>query len=243
MHYQTIYRWVRGGRLAAALVNGRYVVDPSDLEEFDELRRAPRQPAPPGRARLDRSAERMYRALVSGDEPSATALAQRLVDDGTPIVDLIQDMLVPSLRRIGEEWRAGDLTVWVEHRASAIAERIVGALVPNPRGRRRGTAVVAAVSGDRHTLPTTMAVVALRGDNWNVQHLGGDMPADEIVRFCDEHDVTVAVLTVTNPDVAELAAVTADRLRAHGTPTIVGGAGRTLHELVALARTASTSPS
>jgi hypothetical protein len=31
---------------------------------------------------------------------------------------------------------------------------------------------VSAVSGDRHSLPTTMAAVALRVANWQVHHLG-----------------------------------------------------------------------
>jgi MerR family transcriptional regulator, light-induced transcriptional regulator len=93
--------------------------------------------------------------------------------------------------------------------------------------------MVAAVSGDRHSLPTTMATVALREANWHVHHLGADMPGDEIVRFCAEHPVDVVVLSLTNPDVAELAGDTARRLRHTGTPAIVGGPGRRLDELVA----------
>lgn len=43
-----------------------------------------------------------------------------------------------------------------------------------------------------------MAAVALRDNNWWVHHLGVDMPADELVRFCDEHEIDVAILTVVN---------------------------------------------
>jgi methylmalonyl-CoA mutase cobalamin-binding subunit len=124
------------------------------------------------------------------------------------------------------------LTIWVEHRASAIVERLLGELSPNPRGRRRGTVMVAAVTGDLHSLPTSMAAVTLRADNWVVEHLGADMPPDELVRFCVEHDVDVAVLSSTNPDVADLAADTAERIRAAGTPVVLGGPGRSLDDLV-----------
>ena len=31
---------------------------------------------------------------------------------------------------------------------------------------------------DRHSLPTTMAAVALRADHWHVHHLGADLPPD-----------------------------------------------------------------
>lgn len=240
VHYQTAYRWVRSGRLKAKVVGGRYVVVHEDLVALDEARRTPKNPAAPSASRIDRSAARVHDALVSGDEVAVGKIARRLINEGTSIVDLVQEVFVPSLYRIGQSWHDGELTISVEHRASAIVERILGELAPNPRGRRRGTAIVVAVSGDRHSLPTTMATIALRDDNWHVQHLGADLPADEVIQFCADHDVTVAVVTVTTPDAAELANVTADRLRLAGTPTIVGGPGRTLDDLIKQARHAAS---
>jgi hypothetical protein len=34
-------------------------------------------------------------------------------------------------------------------------------------------------------LPTTLAAIALCDDNWLVHHVGADLPADELIRFCD----------------------------------------------------------
>lgn len=238
VHYQTAYRWVRAGRLPAHLVAGRYVVDRDDLAGVTEERSRPRPPAAPGPERLERAAERMHEALVEGDEPGAQSLARSLVDEGLSVADLIQSVLVPPLRRVGQSWHDGDITIWVEHRASAIVERLLGVVAPNPRGRRRGTAVVAAVAGDRHSLPTTMAAVTLRDDNWNVHHLGADVPGEEIVAFCHDHPVDVVVLSVTNPSKRSLAEETAAALDAAGTSVVVGGPGRTLHDLVATAREA-----
>ena len=236
VHYQTAYGWVRSGRLGAELIGGRYVVARHALDALRVECSTPSAPRPPGTRRLDRSAERMHEALLVGDEPDARRLAVRLVKEGTSIVDLVQRVLVPPLTRIGQAWHDGELAISIEHRAAAIVERIIGELAPNPRGRRRGTALVAAVSGDHHSLPTSMAAVALRDDNWHVEHLGADMPPAEIMRFCAEHPVTVAVITSTNPDTARIAHETAAALRAAGTPSIVGGPGRTLGDLIDLAR-------
>ena len=238
VHYQTAYRWVRTGKLPAHLVNGRYEVAPADIVSMSERRTAPKAPTPPTTKRMERSAERVHDALVRGDEPSVRQLVRSLVDEGASIVDVIQDVLVPPLVRIGADWHDGRLTIWVEHRASAIIERLLGELSPNPRGRRRGTAMVAAVSGDLHSLPTSMAAVVLRNDNWAVEHLGANMPPDELIRFCAEHDVDVAVLSSTNPETAELAATTARELHAAGTPVVLGQPGRTLGDLVVEARAA-----
>ena len=133
-----------------------------------------------------------------------------LVSEGTDVVVFLQRVLVPALHRIGDGWHQGALPIWSEHRGSAIAERVVAELAPNPRGRRRGVVVVAAISGDHHSLPTTMATVALRDANWQVHHLGADTPVDEMVRFGTAEPVDLAVLTVTNPDSAAIAEQTAD---------------------------------
>lgn len=238
VHYQTAYRWVRTGRLPAQLVNGRYLIAVDALEAVARQRRAPSRPTVPSAARLERQARRVYDALIEGDEASVRAIARGLVGNGTRLVELVQTVFVPALRWIGQAWHDGELTIWVEHRASAIVERTLGELSPNPRGRRRGVAMVSAVSGDRHSLPTTMAAVVLRDANWQVHHLGADMPGDELVRFCAEHDIDVAVISLTNPAVADLATATAERIRSSGTPVILGGPGRTLDDLVAAAKAA-----
>lgn len=243
VHYQTAYRWVRTGKLPALLVGGRYLIGRDDIAALSSQRSAPTAPTPPTVRRMERSAERAHTALVSGDESSLRQIVRGLVDEGAPIVDVIQEVLVPPLVRIGADWHAGRLTIWVEHRASAMVERLLGELAPNPRGRRRGTVMVAAVSGDLHSLPTSMAAVALRDDNWSVEHLGANMPPDELVRFCADHDIDVAVLSSTNPDTAQLAAETADRIRDAGIPVVLGQPGRTLDDLVVLVRDPTTGRS
>jgi len=238
VHYQTAYRWVRSGRLPAQVVGGRYQVARRDLVRVEAERRSPTARRPPSDKRLDGYVERMYDALVIGDEAHARRISHQLVGEGANVVVFVQRVLVPALYRIGDAWHNGDLPIWSEHRASAIAERVVAELSLNPRGRRRGVVAVASIAGDHHSLPTMMATVALRDANWQVHHLGADTPPAELVRFCTEQPVDLAVLTVTNPDSAELARHTADTLRAAGIPTIVGGPGRTLDEMLEQARRA-----
>jgi len=239
VHYQTAYRWVRNGKLRADLVGGRYLITRAELEAVDAGRRAATAPPPPRPKRIATSASRMHEALVSGDERTARTIVRTLLSEGTSISGVLQEVIVPPLVRIGQAWRDGELTIWVEHRASAIVERILGEIAPNPRGRRRGTVVVASVSGDHHALATSMAAVTLRADNWHVEHLGADMPPGELLRFCAEHDIDVAVISSTNPGTAELAAETAQRLEEAGTPCVLGAPGRTLDDLVSVVRTAA----
>ena len=232
VHYQTAYRWVRTGRLPARLIAGKYVVEAGDLDAARTSRLTPSAPTPPTRRRLRSQAEVMDDALRRGDETIARQVTRTLVDEGTSIIDLVQEVIAPSLRSIGHDWHTGQLSIFVEHRASAIVDRVLGDVTPNRRGRRRGTAMVAAVAGDRHSLPTTMAAVSLRDANWAVHHLGADMPPDELLGFAASHALDVAVLSSTNPATADLAATTANRLERAGLPTVLGRPGATLDELI-----------
>lgn len=237
VHYQTAYRWVRSGELPATMVTGSYRLGPDVVARFAARRARParRRRQRPG-ADLGPLSQRMYGHLVAGEEQQAFRLADGLVERGVPVTEIAQDVLVPALRDIGDEWRAGRLDISAEHRASAIVERILAGHYPNPRGRRRGTAAVAALSGDRHALPTTLAAISLREDNWLVQHLGADLPADELTRFCRGQHVDLVVLTVTVGKLRAAATRTAEQLHALGLRALVGGPGRSLQELQRLAR-------
>ena len=243
VHYQTAYRWVRTGRLPAVMVDGRSVVAGQDIDALRHSRTTPTRPKVPDQSRIAGKSEALYAALVGGDEQLVRRTARTLVDEGAAIRELVTYALAPALQEIGDEWRAGRLNIGTEHRASAIVERVLGELAPNPRGRRRGTALVAAIEGDHHTLPTTMAAVALREDNWTVQHLGSNMPAAELASFCQTEPIDLVVITVTEPDIIEAAQAAAASIRALGTPVVVGGPGRTLDELLAEARATTRAPS
>jgi len=237
VHYQTAYQWVRAGRLPAHRVRGRYTLDPDAVEALREQRS---RPAPPRVRRprhgFDAVAEQASTALLEGDERGLRQLVARLVDDGVSMTTIIEQVLSPGLRRIGEEWHAGRARISTEHRATAMVERLLGEYLPRPRGRPRGVAVVAALSGDRHSLPTLMAATALREDHWKVEHLGADLPPEELVAFVEEQRPALVVLTVTNPAVSELAERTAAEVEALGCRALIGAPGSTLTDLQEAAR-------
>ena len=191
----TVYRYVRTGRLPATRHGREWRVAYRDL---DALRSPPdrtgrRPPATPSARR------RLEARMVAGDEPGAWRIIEDTLASGTDPASVHLRLLVPALASIGDRWAQGELRVGDEHRASAVAARIVARLGPRlqPRGPRRGTVVVGAVTGDRHALPTAIAADLLRGAGFDVVDLGADVPAESFVQAASEaHRLQAVVVSV-----------------------------------------------
>ncbi len=237
VHYQTAYGWVRSGELRAELAGGRYRLAVDDVDRLVRRRARPTRPvARRPRGGFEPLSQHMFGLLADGEEREIRRTVGRLIGTGVPISVIVQEVFVPALGKVGQEWHEGRLSVAAEHRASAIVERVLGDHFPSPAGRRRGTAVVAAMAGDRHALPTSMAAVALREDRWHVHHLGADLPADDLLGFCDDHEVDLVVLTVTAGHADATAQRTADLLEQRGVRALVGHPGARLDDLQRQAR-------
>ncbi len=241
VHYQTAYRWVREGRLAARRVRNRYVLDPDDVEAMIRELSTPTDPQPTVTRRdWPGLGARFLDHLLTGDERRVRATVERLHAQGEPAVRILSELFVPALVEIGVGWRDGRISIAQEHRASAILTRALAVIDRQRPGRPRGTAVVVSPAGDRHDLPAAMAATVLRGDGWHVHHLGPDLPAASFAAFlADDVDADLAVITVTNPESAEHAEALAEVARRAGVEAVVGGPGRTLDELVDEARAAA----
>jgi methanogenic corrinoid protein MtbC1 len=147
---------------------------------------------------------------------------------GAPPGEVLTGVLAPSLRSIGDRWAAGELSIADEHRASAVATRLIARLGPrfSGPGRRRGTVVLGSVAGDRHHLPTAILADLLRGARLDVVDLGADTPAESFVEAASAVDRLVAVgVCVTAPEVLRAVPPTVRAVRAAGivAPVVVGG--------------------
>jgi methanogenic corrinoid protein MtbC1 len=66
----------------------------------------------------------LYAAIVQGEENAARHRLDRLAG-GMNLIDLCERVTAPALRRIGDDWAAGRVSIAQEHRASAICERLI----------------------------------------------------------------------------------------------------------------------
>jgi excisionase family DNA binding protein len=237
VHYQTAYAWVRQGTLPARKAGRGYEVLDSDVFALAERRAAGAAPRREVQVRdWPARAGRLYDAIAAGLETQARHEFDRLAA-AVPMIDLCERLIAPALRQIGEDWAAGEMSIAVEHRASAICEQLIASHAHQPPGRPRGIAVTAAPPGEQHALPALMAAACLREDRWLVHHLAVNLPVAEVAGLAQEVGASLLVFSSATPQ-AVRAARRAARDIGSSAPqlrVLVGQPGDTLTQLLSLA--------
>ncbi len=226
VHYMTAYRYVRTGRLPAKRVGGTWQIAPADLELVRRVgsgarRRRPTGPAP--------SRSRLQARLVAGDETGAWGLLEAaLASDMTP-EDVLLELVAPTLRSIGARWERGQLSIADEHRASAVAARLISRLGARfaRRGVKRGTVILAAPSGELHAAPVAIAANLLRWRGFDVVELGPNTPGEALAETVVTEPDLVAVGMACTTDGSSRAArraIATVRRSSPDLPILIGGA-------------------
>ncbi len=178
LHYMTVYRYVRTGKLVAEKRGGQWFVDPDDLRSLT----VGSDPATRDGSRA-RAAQQLEARMLAADEAGAWAVVSQVLTSGAEPADIHLRMVIPAMHSIGVAWERGDITVFDEHQATVIATRITARLGPRFRRRERpkGHLVVGLASGDTHSLPIAIITDLLRGRGFAVTELGADTPAESFL--------------------------------------------------------------
>jgi MerR family transcriptional regulator, light-induced transcriptional regulator len=191
----------------------------------------PSDPGSPGRVRLLQDLREAYTAaLLVGTETGAELVVREAIDAGLEGEVIYREVLAPSMRRIGDLWEEGSVSVADEHLATQITLRVLALEREAVRvARRRGAVVVmlAAVEGEHHVVGLQMTANLLAQGGYDTRFLGADVPIDSLAPVVERHQPDVFALSATMPEAGELLGLAIDEIRtAHdGIVLLVGGQG------------------
>ncbi len=178
---------------------------------------------PDGHTLGDDSAARLFAAIREYDEAGINEILDATLE-AFGIEAVLRDLILPTLRRVGEEWAAGRLEVSHEHFASHL---IRGRLLSLARLWGRGVgplALLACVPGEAHDISLLAFGLVLRSHGWRVLFLGADTPIDTVIGTA--RDTRPAAAVFASFDAARLEAQS-DGLAALGViaPLMLSGPG------------------
>lgn len=179
----------------------------------------------------EQAAEQFFEAVRRGRVGEATALLLEAHMLGAEM-DLIFDEVVgPSLRRVGALWYGEEMSVAEEHLATSTATRAIESLAASTRraGAKAGAAVCCAAEEEMHTLPVLCAQALLEGAGWDVRNLGGHTPFFALAEYVEKQRPSLVCVSATlqrelehnSRDFAQLSAAA----RACNARIVLGGEG------------------
>jgi DNA-binding transcriptional MerR regulator len=178
-----------------------------DEAALKDLLEAP-QPAPPTAAassfveRILDAAQRYAAAEVEQVLTLAIALL--------PPRQLIDDVLSPLLREVGDRWHSGQFSIAQERLVSAAVRRHVALMVDAYDRSAHGPVIVfATLPGERHELGLLLASMVTASHGCQVHYLGPELPAEEIARYAESTGAAAVAVSVI---VGESTAPVADEL-------------------------------
>ena len=153
-------------------------------------------PAPPAPHTVFDHA-RLNAALLALDTAAIDQECARLAAVMPP-VELVQDVLLPALRDVGDAWNARPGGMAREHVISATVRHLLGSFLRLYARRESAVRLLFATpAGDRHEIGILAAAMLAANHGLAISYIGPDLPAREIIEAVKAARAQVLVLGLT----------------------------------------------
>jgi len=127
----------------------------------------------------------LFHSLINGCEEETSNIFINSHLNGKSLEYIFDEIISPAMKRIGELWFAGELTIAQEHlatRTAICALHKLRNLVPvsEPNGK---TAICCTIEGDFHELPVHLVQMIFEKEGFEVINFGTNLP---IYSLCEE---------------------------------------------------------
>jgi methanogenic corrinoid protein MtbC1 len=137
----------------------------------------------------------LHDALAALDRPRIELLIQQAVGRTSP-TQAVEELMVPALILLGEEWNTGKVALSQIYMSSRICEDIVNRILPATATERKSKPQLAiAVLSDYHTLGKRIVLSVMRASGFDILDYGR-MDVDELVDRVLADDVKILLISV-----------------------------------------------
>ena len=149
--------------------------------------------ARPAEGLLDDARTRLLSAVAVYDETTV----HTVIDDALATFSLetvLRELILPSLREVGEKWERGDLEVAHEHFVSNLVRERLLALSRNWSRGAGPLAILACPPHEQHDIGLIAFGLVLRSHGWRILFLGANTPVETIANAAAATNPQVVVV-------------------------------------------------
>jgi len=147
-------------------------------------------------------------ALKNGQSDQAEKLTQLALDQGTEPLDIVQQILVPTLTEVGNRFQNFEIFLPELMMAGEAAEKVTAlvekaSLDAGEPSLNQGTVILGQVEGDMHDIGRNIVGTLLNSHGFRVIDLGRDVPASTFLEAAEKEEADIvalsALMTTTLP--------------------------------------------
>jgi 5-methyltetrahydrofolate--homocysteine methyltransferase len=135
------------------------------------------------------TAARLARRIVDGDQKNIIADIDIALSEGKRPLEIINDHLLDGMKTVGEQFASGEMQLPFVLKSAETMKKAVAYLEPKMEKTdttRRGSVVLATVSGDVHDIGKNLVDIILRNNGYEVYNLGIKVGINEMIQAYEE---------------------------------------------------------
>ncbi len=134
--------------------------------------------------------ERLARRIIDGDQNNIISDLDEALAGGTRPLDIINDFLLEGMRVVGDRFATGEMQLPFVLKSAETMKKAVAYLEPmmeKAETSRRGSVVLATVSGDVHDIGKNLVDIILSNNGYEVHNLGIKVGIGEMIQAYEEN--------------------------------------------------------
>jgi len=175
--------------------------------------------------------EQIQKDLYKGKADEVKEAVQKAIDDGMPVLEILNDGLIAGMDSIGRDFKAGNLfipEVLIASKAMQAGLNILRPLLAESGVPSLAKIAMGTVAGDLHDIGKNLVVIMLEGAGFDIIDLGNNVSPEKFVEAVNTEGVNLigmsALLTTTMPAMkATIDALSEAGLR-NRVKVVIGGA-------------------
>ena len=132
---------------------------------------------------------RLARRIVDGDQKNIIEDIDVALSEGKGALDIINDHLLDGMKTVGEQFASGEMQLPFVLKSAETMKKAVAYLEPKmekTESSKRGSVVLATVSGDVHDIGKNLVDIILRNNGYEVHNLGIKVGINDMIKAYEE---------------------------------------------------------
>lgn len=173
------------------------------------------------------SARHARELALGGNFDQALALAREKLQHDLPMAEVLTALFLPGLREARDLWHVNCITAADQEAATRVCDFVLDQVWPtSPPMAHRGSVIIAAPEGERHTFAARLTSLGLSVEGWSVLDLGADVQvADVEAALAAAADVKGLIVHGTSTACLPAALAMIDAATRQGAGVVAAGSG------------------